>query len=213
MRKYVFLTCLLSFNALAIGQLTNLQSDVFIYSEYYPNSTTQFKGTIFFENGSGTDMNEWKSNPKFFDCVKKMGSLFLYDRNGLGKSPPDLQLSSNNPLTAKQASDKLSALLKKLNIQPPYVLVAHSYGAIYAGYFVLKNPHLVKGLILVDPVPRDFNFSTKLTNKYEKGVEEAKIQPANYIYKKYNGSEAEVFYQLLGFKKSKQSIKKLGNIR
>ena len=81
-------------------------------------------------------MNEWKSNPKFFDCVKKMGSLFLYDRNGLGKSPPDLQLSSNNPLTAKQASDKLSALLKKLNIQPPYVLVAHSYGAIYAGYFV-----------------------------------------------------------------------------
>ena len=49
MRKYVFLTCLLSFNALAIGQVTNLQSDVFIYSEYYPNSTTQFKGTIFFE--------------------------------------------------------------------------------------------------------------------------------------------------------------------
>ena len=212
MRKYLFLACLLSFNAFANGKLTTLESGISIYSEYYPNPTAKFKGTIIFENGSGTDISEWKSNQKFFNCVKQSGSVFLYDRNGLGKSPPDLQLSSKNPITAKLISDKLSALLKTLNIKPPYIFVAHSYGAMYAGFFILKNPNDVKGLLLVDPVPRDFNFSTERMHKFKNGVEEAKVKPASYIYRKYNGSEAEVFYQLLGFNESKLSIKQVGNI-
>lgn len=211
-KNYFLLTCLLAFNTFANGQLTNLQPSVSIYSEYYPNLTTKFKGTIIFENGSGTDISEWKDNRQFFNCAKQIGSVFLYDRNGLGKSTPDLQLSSTNPISAKMISDKLSALLKKRNMKPPYIVVAHSYGAIYAGYFVLQNPAIVSGLLLVDPVPRDFNFSTKLMNKYNKGINEARIHPASYIYKKYGSSKSEVLYQMLGFKESKQSIKYLGQI-
>ena len=97
-------------------------------------------------------------------------------------------------------------------MKPPYIVVAHSYGAIYAGYFVLKNPATVSGLFLVDPVPRDFNFSTKLMNKYRNAINEARIHPANYIYKKYGGAKSEVLYQMLGFQKSKQSIKQLGRV-
>ncbi len=212
MRKYLFFIGLLSFNAFADEQLTNISSRVSIYSEYYPNPSAKFKGTIIFENGSATNIREWKENKMFFDCAKQLGSVFLYDRNGLGKSPPDLQLSSNNPLTAKLVSDKLSMLLRQLNIKPPYIFVVHSYGAMYAGYFILKNPNFVKGLLMIDPVPRDFNFSTKQINSLKKGIEEAKIKPANYIYKKYTGSKAEIFYQLLGFNRSKKSIKQLGNI-
>jgi len=210
--KYFFLTCLLSFNAFASGKLTNLQPEISVYSEYYPNPTSQFKGTIIFVNGSGTDISEWKRNPKFFNCAKRIGSVFLYDRNGLGNSRPNYQLSYNNPISAKLISQQLSALLKKLDMKPPYIVVAHSYGAIYAGYFILKNPDIVKGLLLVDPVPRDFNFSTKVLNKYSNGINDAKIKPARYIYKKYGGSKAEVLYQLLGFNESKQSIKNLGQI-
>lgn len=212
LQKKLFLLCLFSFNVFASGQLTDLGPGVSLYSEYYPNQSAKFKGTIIFENGSGADMSEWKANKKFFNCAKQMGSVFLYDRNGLGKSPPDLQLSSYNPITAKQVNDKLSALLKKLNIQPPYIFVAHSYGAMYAGYFTLKNPNLVKGLLLVDPVPRDFNLADNLMKKYQEGVAEAKNNPASYIYKKYNGQDAEVFYQLLGFTESKRSVKQLGAI-
>ena len=136
----------------------------------------------------------------------------MYDRNGLGKSPPDFHLSAHNPITGKLISDKLTILLKKNNIKPPYVIVAHSYGAIYAGYYVLKNPHLVKGVILVDPVPKNFHFSTKLLNKYKIGVEQAKKSSSSYIYKKYKGSITEVIYQLVGFNESLQSIKQLGGI-
>lgn len=213
LKNYLLLSCLLCSNAFAIGTLTEIHPGLSIYSEYYPNSTTKFKGTIIFENGSGTDISEWKINQKFFNCAKQLGSLLLYDRNGLGKSSPDLQISSKNPLTAKLVSDRLSILLKKLKVKPPYLFVAHSYGSIYAGYFILKNPKLIKGLLLVDPVPKEFFFSNKLRHKYLIGLEEAKTQPASYIYKKYNGSEAEVLYQLLGFKESKRSIKQLGIIK
>ena len=183
-----------------------------LYSEYYSNTNAKFQGTIIFENGSGTDISEWTRNPKFLNCVKRAGSLFFYDRNGLGKSPPDFHLSANTPITGKLISDKLSILLKKNNIKPPYLFVAHSYGAMYAGYFVLKNPNLVKGVILVDPVPRNFHFSTKLMNKYRLGIEQAKRYSSRYIYKKYTGSIAEVIYQLIGFDKSVQSIKQMGGI-
>ncbi len=213
LKNYLLLSCLFGLNTFATGAVTELHSGVSIYSEYYPNSSAKFKGTIIFENGSGTDISEWKTNHKFFNCAKQIGSLFLYDRNGLGRSSPELRLSPNNPLTAKLVSDKLSIVLKKLNIKPPYLFVAHSYGSIYAGYFILKNPKLVKGLLLVDPVPKEFYFSNKLMHKYLIGLEEAKTQSANYIYKKYTGSEAEVFYQLLGFNESKRSIKQLGIIR
>ena len=35
-----------------------------IYSEYYANQIAQFKGTIVFENGSGTDLKKIKKNEK-----------------------------------------------------------------------------------------------------------------------------------------------------
>lgn len=212
MTKLLFLICVISFNAFAVGRLTVISPDVTLYSEYYPNSKAKFKGTIIFENGSGTDMSEWKSNVSFFQCARRMGALFLYDRNGLGKSPPDLKLSEQNPITGRLISDKLLGLLKKRNIKPPYLFVAHSYGAIYAGYFTLKYPQLVKGLLLIDPVPRDFHFSKQRIQKYQSGLSKARKQSATYIYKNYTGSEAEVFYQLLGFTESKQSIKQWSNI-
>lgn len=201
-----------SFETVATGHLTNIKSGVNLYSEYYSNNSTQFKGTIIFENGSGTDLSEWKMNPEFFTCIKKSGALFLYDRSGLGKSPPDFNLSPDNPITGELISDKLSLLLKKNKIKPPYIFVSHSYGAIYTSYFVLKNPNLVKGVILVDPVPRNFHFSINLMSKYNLGIGEAKKCSSLYIYKKYGGSIAEVIYQLIGFNQSIQTLKALGNI-
>jgi hypothetical protein len=51
-----------------------------------------------------------------------------------------------------------------------------------------------------------------MMQKNQSGVSEARKQPAVFIYKNHTGSDAEIFYQLLGFSESKQSIKQLGNI-
>jgi pimeloyl-ACP methyl ester carboxylesterase len=212
MKKLIFLLCFVCVSSFAsIGELMNANG-VKLYSEYYPNHTSKFKGTIVFVNGSGTSMGEWGQNKQFFQCVKNAGSLFLWDRSGLGGSPNNLNLSEKNPITAKLISDQLSSLLEKRHIPSPYIIVAHSYGAIYAGYFVLKHPTLVKGFLLVDPVPRDFTFSNKLMEPFISGIAYAEKYPATAVYKNYSGQDAEVFYQMMGLSKSKDEIKKLGEI-
>ncbi|WP_298624568.1 alpha/beta hydrolase [uncultured Legionella sp.] len=212
MKKYLcFFIFLLSFDVVALGAMTNIEPGITLYSEYYPNPDARMKGTIVFINGSGSDISVWKSK-KLFDCAKKIGSVFLYDRNGLGKSPPDLHLSPDNPITAQSVSDRLSMLLKKRNIQPPYLFIAHSHGAMYASYFTLKNPALVKGVLLVDPMPKDCTFSPEAMNKLKKGVNDVQSKPADYIYKTYNKANAEAFYQIAGLDKTKQSIQQSGDI-
>ena len=198
-------------NVYSKSEFTNVGNRVEIYSEFYENSKSKFKGTIIFENGSGTYLSDWTLNKKFFHCDKKQGSIFLYDRNGLGKSPPDYNQSTINPITGKFISDKLYILLEKNHVKPPYIIVTHSYGGIYSGYFALKNPHLISSIIMVDPVPRNFYFSKKMRKNYESNIVLANKSSSEEIYKKIDGATAEVVYQLLGFEKSKQQLKELGN--
>src|SRR3990167_1537234 len=198
MKKLIFLVCFISLSAFAsAGELTDI-GGVKLYSEYYPNSASKFKGNIVFINGSGTSMGEWGQNKKFFQCAKKQGSLFLYDRSSLGGSPQDTNLSAKNPITAKLISDQLAALLHKQKIKPPYIIVAHSYGGMYAGYFVLKHPERVKAVLFVDPVPRNFYFSNALMGDVRSGTRYATDHNEAAVYKKYKG-ETEAIYQLLGF--------------
>lgn len=211
MKKLIFLLCFISFSAFAVGQITTVQNGVKLYSEYYPNPTAKFKGTIIFINGSGTSMGEWGQNKKFFQCAKKSGSLFLYDRSSLGGSPQDTKLSAKNPITAKLISDQLAMLLQKQKIKPPYIIVAHSYGGMYAGYFVLTHPKLIKSVLMVDPVPRYFQFSNSLMGNIKSGTRYAMNHDETAVYKKYKG-ETEAIYQFLGFSQSKDELKKLGPI-
>ncbi len=112
--KYLLLIffIFLAINVFANGQYTKI-GDVRIYSEYYSNPNAKFKGTILFENGAGTTLKEWTKNKSFFQCARRYGNLFMYDRSGLGKSSPDLSMSIKNPMTAKLINSKLIKLLKK----------------------------------------------------------------------------------------------------
>jgi pimeloyl-ACP methyl ester carboxylesterase len=191
------------------NNLTTIESSISLYSEYYPNSSSKFKGTIIFENGSGTTTDEWTQNKKFFNCAKRVGSIFLYDRNGLGNSPADLSLSAEKPLTASYASSKLIKFLKQREIKPPYIIVAHSYGSIYAGKFIADNESQIKGVLLVDPVPKDFHFlADGIMKDYESAIKYAASESAGAVYKRFGGARSEVTYQLLGFKQSKEEIAK-----
>ena len=209
---FILILCLFERNIYSKSQFTDVGNGVQIYSEFYENLEVKFKGTIIFENGSGTDLSEWTKNKEFFQCVQKQGSLFLYDRNGIGKSSPDFNQSALNPVTAKFIGDKLFILLQNNHIKMPYIIVSHSYGGMYAGYFSLKNPNLIAGMLMVDPVPKNFHFSDKIMKEYESNITLTKTSSSKEIYKKINGAAAEVAYQLLGFEKSKQEVKNLGNI-
>ena len=84
-----------------------------LHSKYYPNTNSNFEGTIIFENGPETSLIEWIENKSFFKCIKEKGNIFLYDRSGLDESPQDASISLKNPTTAQLVTSKLMRLLEK----------------------------------------------------------------------------------------------------
>lgn len=104
----------------------------------------QDTATVIFQPGGGNTMETWdKVAPK----VAKFAHVITYDRSGFGRSQ---NYSPLKPLTAEVVTQNLKILLRKLKLPPPYILVGHSNGGLTMQYFALKNPEMVRGLILVD---------------------------------------------------------------
>jgi pimeloyl-ACP methyl ester carboxylesterase len=68
-----------------------------------------------------------------------------FDRAGVGGSDP-----SPRPQTAEEIVADLEALLRQARESPPYVLVGHSVGGVYARMFAARFRESVAGLVLVD---------------------------------------------------------------
>ena len=71
--------------------------------------------------------------------------VVAYDRAGQGWSD-----RSPNPRTPANLVKELRALLGRLDLQPPYVLLGHSFGGLLTRFFASLHPEEVAGVILVD---------------------------------------------------------------
>lgn len=210
------LSVFISFNSAAKGAYTDIDG-VKMYSEYFPPLSKEFSGTIIFENAGGTSTYAWTQSDEFVNCANKYGGLFFYDRSGLGRSSPDFKVSEKEPITAKYIDDKLKKLLLARNIEPPYILVSHSYGGLYSGYFARKRPELVKGMLMVDPTPNDFsyNWESAEMSAFKEIMEGMLGVEHKDLYWEYKNSKEggnippEVFYQMLGFNKTKEQLRSL----
>ena len=209
-----------AFQASAQVNFTEIDGSL-LHSQYHPNPNSRFKGAIIFQNGTGSSLEAWSTNKTFFECIKQLGNLFMYDRSGLGKSSPDFSVSSVNPITAKYVNSKLIRLLNRNGIKSPYILVSHSYGGLYAGYFARKFPDSVAGMLMVDPVPRNFLYSDRIQNQFDSALSTIGAIPSREAYKLYgvsrqsknNGITADGFYQQKGFEKTKEQIAELPLMR
>lgn len=77
--------------------------------------------------------------------VAKTTRVCAYDRSGLGWS--DL---GPEPLDSEHNGRELHILLEKAGIEPPYVLVGHSWGGLTARMYAAQYPDEVVGIVLVD---------------------------------------------------------------
>jgi pimeloyl-ACP methyl ester carboxylesterase len=99
--------------------------------------------TVLFESGGEGSILSWG---KVQGAITAMTRTCFYDRAGMGYSdPPD------KPITARSVTDDMAAVLQRLKVKDPIVIVGHSIGGFYATVFADRFPGRVAGLVLVDP--------------------------------------------------------------
>ena len=131
-----------------------------LYYEHIANSNDKL--TIVFESGYGWDLNNW--NP-IRDEVSKFANIFMYDRDGVGKSA-----KSNQPKHSIKIIENLRSMLQKRDIKTPYVLIGHSFGGLNVRLYASKYPEDVVGVILLDSVHEDQN--KKMVSFFTKKIQE-----------------------------------------
>jgi pimeloyl-ACP methyl ester carboxylesterase len=109
--------------------------------------------TVIFEAGFGAGLTSWATVQS---SAARFARTVSYDRAGLGQSE-----AGPKPRAAKQIAAELHSALQKAGIAPPYVLVGHSFGGIYARVFADLYPQEVVGMVLIDPSQEAFDDWTR----------------------------------------------------
>jgi pimeloyl-ACP methyl ester carboxylesterase len=99
--------------------------------------------TVVFESGLGSPLASWGALPSDVAATTR---TVAYERAGIGASEP-----GPDPRSIKQIVAELHALLAKLDVPPPYVLVGHSWGGPIIHAFAATYPKEIAGLVYVDP--------------------------------------------------------------
>ncbi|MCF8260462.1 MAG: alpha/beta hydrolase [Melioribacteraceae bacterium] len=102
------------------------------------------KPVIVFENGMATKYDYWKN---IINEVSNTSVVFSYNRPRIGESEND-----NLPPTMEHINGNLKSMLLEKGLNPPYLLVGHSFGGAYIRSFASKYPEEIAGLIFVDPI-------------------------------------------------------------
>jgi pimeloyl-ACP methyl ester carboxylesterase len=99
--------------------------------------------TVVLETGLAGPLTEWD---RVFDKVSAFAPVLAYERAGVGQSESDGQRP-----TPQHIARRLRALLTATGLEPPYVLVGHSWGGPLIRMFAALHPRDVAGLVYVDP--------------------------------------------------------------
>lgn len=103
--------------------------------------------TVILEAGvGGYTLNWWRVQPR----IAEFARVCSYDRVGYGWSSP-----RTSAFDANEAVANLRGLLVAGGVQPPYVMVAHSFGGVIVRAYQQQYPADVTGMVLVETVTPD----------------------------------------------------------
>lgn len=97
---------------------------------------------LVFETGLADSLDTWLP---MWHTMSQFTTVIAYSRAGFGRSD-----SGPRDHSVPRAAADLHALLHKLSVPPPYILVARSYGSLIARLYTSLYPGDVAGLVLVD---------------------------------------------------------------
>ncbi|MEI6790554.1 MAG: alpha/beta hydrolase [Myxococcaceae bacterium] len=122
-----------------LGEIISIENRFF----HIVRTQISHKGpTVILDAGNGLTSSSWMlvqpEITKFANCIS-------YDRAGFGWSD-----RSHEPNTSLNCVKDLHALLHRLNLPKPYILVGHSYGGMLSQLYAKLYPEDVAGIVLVD---------------------------------------------------------------
>jgi pimeloyl-ACP methyl ester carboxylesterase len=97
---------------------------------------------VLIMHGLTSTMAQWPAARRLFSSFARVVD---YDRSGLGLS----EEGPDSP-TGLSAARELSALLAAAKIEPPFITVAHSWGAILSLEFMSMRPQDISGMVFSD---------------------------------------------------------------
>ncbi len=113
-------------------------------TDVHLNCTGTGAPTVVLEAGLGEPSLSWADVQSSLDDGLRVCS---YDRAGLGWSGA----AHDGAWTGEEAAADLAGLLSAAGEQGPYVLVAHSVGALVSREFTQAHPEEVTAMVLLDP--------------------------------------------------------------
>ena len=130
----------------------------------------------------------------FLNKLSDLGDLVLYNRPEEmlrfnyeeGISNCDVEYPN---YTIESHITKFHRFLKDENIKPPYVLVSHSIGSLYALKFSQKYPREVKHVFLIDPT----QYTEKVAKEfYSPSISKSDLEKHTQIIKNPKSSKTKV---------------------
>ncbi|MEH6938673.1 alpha/beta hydrolase [Bacillus sp. JJ664] len=108
--------------------------------------------TVILINGGSGPIEGWY---KVFHELAEETTVLAYNRLGVGKSD-----YPKSPQHGIFIVNTLRQLLKEINVSPPYILVGHSLGGLYANLFARQYPDEIAGVVLLDAShPEDISIN------------------------------------------------------
>jgi pimeloyl-ACP methyl ester carboxylesterase len=93
-------------------------------------------------HGLGSGMGTWK---KLLPLLSAQHQVFAYNRPGYGNSG-----WSGRKRDAFNIAEELRATLDSAGLAPPYLIVGHSMGGVYAQAFASRYPEETSAMLLID---------------------------------------------------------------
>ena len=103
---------------------------------------------VVFDGGIGARCEEYR---ELQNRIAETTAVVTYDRAGYGASEV-----GPLPRDSRSEVEELTALLARLEIPRPYILVGHSLGGLNAQVYAGLHPEEVAGMVLLDPPPLRF---------------------------------------------------------
>ncbi|HKK16051.1 MAG TPA: alpha/beta hydrolase [Gammaproteobacteria bacterium] len=143
----LLICCLVSISVLAAGNDDWRQPPGQLYDiggyRLHMLCEGQGKPAVIMDAGIGGFSLEWIPVQRLLRT--ETYRVCVYDRAGYGWSDP-----GPSPRTTDQIVEELHTLLNTAGVNPPYILVGHSFGGYNMQYFAKAYPQEVGGLVLVD---------------------------------------------------------------